>query len=65
MSRSQRVRVIRRALALWRAGRPHAALDLLAEAGMSDYIPAFQRAAFAAARARYKRLSSRYSGPSH
>lgn len=60
MSRSGRYRVLRRAVAAWQAGKPHQAWQLLHDAGMDAYWPAFQRAAFKRARTRYTRTMARY-----
>jgi hypothetical protein len=60
MSRSQRHRVLTRAVALWRTGQPHKAWTVLHDAGMEAYWPTFQRTAFRKAREQYVRAISRY-----
>lgn len=59
MSTTARHRAIRRAVRAWQGGRPHEALELLAEAGMKDQWPEFIRAAHADARRRFKRAMIR------
>jgi hypothetical protein len=54
-SQSVRRRAFRRAAEAWRAGRPHTAWEILAEAGLSDHWREFQRTALRVARRRYLR----------
>lgn len=61
LSRSQRRRVLTRAVAEWDADRPHMAWQILAEAGMVAYWPTFLRTALTRARGRYTRAMSRYA----
>lgn len=61
-TRTARARVLARATAAWREGRPHAALEILTDAGMVDHWPAFQAACLRAARRRFHREISRYLG---
>lgn len=60
MSRPWQHRVLRRAVLAWRDDRPHQAWAILAEAGMADHWPAFQRAMLADARERYLARMGRY-----
>lgn len=61
LTRTARVRVLRRAAVQWRAGKPHKAWETLQEAGMGRYWPTFQRVAFREARRGYTRAMSRYT----
>jgi len=53
ISKSARHRAHVRAAVAWRAGKPHAAWQVLAEAGLAHEWPAFQRVALRQARRRY------------
>lgn len=58
---SRRYRTLVRAATAWKAGKPHRAWEILADAGMADQWPAFQRVALRHARARYVRTMRLYS----
>lgn len=53
-------RTLRRAAMAWRIGRPHRAWEILAEAGMADQWPTFQRVVLQRARARYTARMAEY-----
>lgn len=54
-SQSVRRRAIRHAAEAWRAGKPHRAWEIMAEAGLLDHWREFQRTALRVARRRYLR----------
>lgn len=55
MSASMRHRTFTRAAAAWQAGKPHTAWEILADAGLQDEWPVFQRVALRLARRRFVR----------
>lgn len=61
LGRAARRRVIARAVAAWRRGRPHEAWQELDRAGLGEYWPHFQRQAFIAARRRYVSTIRKYT----
>ena len=54
-----RRRVLYRAATAWRDGHPHTAWSILAQAGMGELWPEFQRVALRHARSRYQRAMSK------
>jgi hypothetical protein len=58
-TRTIRRRVYSRAARAWNDGKPHTAWEILADAGMADHWPYFQREAFRSARQRYLSLLPR------
>jgi hypothetical protein len=59
MNTSTRRRTFARAVTAWRTGRPHTAWEILADAGMAELWPDFQRVALRHARNRYQRAMIR------